>query len=135
MIRNSSFAALPQLQVWRPGAFVFGSFILQSSTGNMSELRGTEPLYRYVPATPISVMAGDVLGIHIPRIPLLLLRFRDVGDGNTHPYFIQSANAQQIFIIISSFASQSRYIPFVSVELGESICTTSSIGEIASKHH
>ena len=128
MNRNITGAALPQLQVWRPAAFVVGSFTLQSSTGSMSELRGTGPLYRYVPATPISVMPGDILGIYIPRIPLLLLRFRDVGEGNTPSYLIQSANNQQVFISFSFHSVHSRYIPFVSVKLGESIICTSSIG-------
>ena len=130
MNRNVMGAALPQLQVWRPSLFVVNSFIVWSSTGSMSELRGTEPLYRYVPAVPISVMPGDVLGIYISRIPLLLLRFRDVGEGNTPFYLMQSANNQQSFILsLSSHSAHSRYIPFVSVKLGESICTSSIGGD------
>ena len=126
MNRNVMNAALPQLQVWRPSPFVKNSFSLQSSTGSMSELRGTEPLYRYVPATPISVMPGDVLGIYIPRIPLLLLRFRDVGEGNTPMLFFLPANGQLEIFSITHAQIKSQYIPFVYAELGESIylCTS-----------
>ena len=117
---NAMDATLPQLQVWRPLPFVVNSFILQSSTGSMCELRGTGPLYRYVPATPIIVMPENVLGIYISHIPLLQLRFRDVGEGNTTMYFFQPAiEPPSIFTVNSLSNGQSQFIPFVSVELGE----------------
>ena len=119
--RNTFGAAFPQLQVWRPGTLVVGSFILRSSTGSVSELRGNGPLYRYVPATPMTVMPGDVLGIYIPRVPLLLPRFKNVGEGNTSAYLLQTANSPQFFISISISNSQSSFIPLVAVEIGESV--------------
>ena len=119
MNRDAMDPAFPQLQVWRPGEFVVNNFFLRNSTGSVSELRGSGPLYRYVPATPIIVMPGDVLGIYIPRVPLLSPRFRNVGEGNTPAYFLQSANNQQSLVLINSFRSQSSFIPFVAVEIGE----------------
>ena len=127
MNMNAMDAALPQLQVWRPLPFVTNFFRLRSSTGSMNELRRTGSLYQYVPATPITVMPGNVLGIYIPQVPLLSPRFRDVGEGNTFTYFFHLANEQPSFFTANNLASGSGLIPFVAVELGEClihVCTT-----------
>lgn len=116
-IPNSVTGGLPQLQVWRSSSFVSNTFDLINSTGSMNELGGSGPLYQYVPATPIPVMSGDVLGIYIPQSSSLLPRFKDVGNADT--YYSQAANQPVASIPLNSFGTQSRFIPYVAVKLGE----------------
>ena len=111
-----------QLQVWR--RLQDNSYTRVANIGNTSILQGSGSLYQYVPPTPISVLPGDVLGIHIPQLPAILLHFRDVGDGNTSMYYLQVSNQPQVFITdFSSFTPAFRLVPLVAVQFGESkIC-------------
>ena len=105
-----------QLQVWRWQG-INSYFII----GNTSILQGSGPLYQYVLRTPISVLPGDVLGIHIPQQPAIILHFRDAGDGNTSTYYFQFSNQPLVFINdINSFTPSSRLVPLVAVQFGES---------------
>ena len=116
---------LLQLQVWRRLEGDSDSYSLVANIGNTSILQGSGPLYQYVLPTPISVLQGDVLGIHIPRMPAILLHFRDVGEGNTSTYYEQVSTLPQLFINdINSFGiPASRLVPLVAVQFGESkIC-------------
>ena len=97
------------------------SYFRVANIGNTSILQGSEPLYQYVLPTPISVLPGDVLGIHIPQLPAILLHFRDVGEGNTNTYYVQASGRPQIFILdINLYTPASQLVPLVAVQFGES---------------
>ena len=108
-----------QLQVWR--RLQGDTYTRVANIGNTSILQGSGPLYQYVLPTHISVLPGDVLGIHIPQQPAILLHFRDVGDGNTSTYYLQASNQPQLFIIdFDLYTPASRLVPLVAVQFGES---------------
>ena len=110
---------LPQLQVWRRQ---FDSYIRVANIGNTSILQGSGPsLYQYVLPTPISVLPGDVLGIHIPQLPAILLHSKDVGVGKTSTYYLQVSLLPQVFITdFNKYSPASRLVPLVAVQFGES---------------
>ena len=126
----------PELQVWRN----FGSDVYHKINGTFIDI-GTQisnRIYEYNNFSPIPFLAGDILGVFLPRNTISRLRITSEAKRGPLNYYIPTANMADMSPYDTMDLQQSDpqldssvYHPLVTVEIGEKVSHESQFIEFA----
>ena len=119
---NSGDNFYPELQIWRSS----GNDTYQKINGTFLEFEDSSSnrIYEYDNFSPIPFLAGDILGVFIPRTTISRLRLLSEDTNSPNNYYLTT----DVFVSESPYVIDVRntpmvmsgtYHPLVSVEIGE----------------